>query len=238
LPIVKVLLRLDVMETTQAPRQAPALPPLRPEEAVARGSERSIFEWEAEPALLLKLIHPQALRRDVRGRATDPLFRRELKAWQAARRYSARTGRPAPVAEIVAQRAIEGGFVQLVRKVADAEGRMGPTLDKLIERDAFGAGELALLNALVADLAAAGIVVHDARPANFVLETAPGGATRFVLVDGFGDRAALPLRAWLPSLARRRLFRALRRTARDTGLAFDGRRFALTAEGLAPAPPP
>jgi hypothetical protein len=214
------------MSMTPAPWHPGVIPSLRPEEAVARGSERTVFEWADEPALLIKLMHPHALRRDLFGRMTDPVYRRERKAWRAAQDFSARTGRPPPVVEVVGLEAVAGGFVQVVRKVADAEGRMGLTLEQLAARGALGAAELALLNAHVADLAAAGIVVHDARPANFVLEMPRAGPARFVLVDGFGDRAAVPLRAWLAPLARRRLARALERTARDAGLVLDRRRLA------------
>lgn len=215
------------MPKEQALQRASFLSDLRPEKAIARGSERLVFEWEAEPSLLLKQMHRHALRRDVRGHLSDPVFRRELRAWQAACRYSRRTGRPPPVAEVVARQTVGESSVQFVRKITDADGHVGPTLERLAASDALGQRELDLLNALVDDLGRAGIVVHDARSANFVLETAPGGASRFVLVDGFGDRAAVPLRSWFPALARRRLVRALRRTARDTGLAFDGRRFAV-----------
>ena len=214
------------MSMTSTQRPLARLPSLRQAETVARGSERAVFEWEDEPTILLKLTHDHAVLRDPFGRTRDPIHSREVRAWRAALQYSARTGRPPPVAEILVLRSIDGSIVQLVRKVADAEGRMGPMLDRLIASDAFGDAELDLLNALAADLAAAGIVVYDARPANIVLEKRRDGPARFVLVDGFGDRAAIPLRALLPPLARRRLARALRRTAQETGLEFDGVRFA------------
>lgn len=202
------------------------LPSLAPERAIARGSERSVFDWPEEPGLLIKVLHANALRRDARGRVTDPVWRRERRTWRVAQAYAARTGRPPPVAEVIARLpTTAGGSLHVVRKVADAEGRMGPTLHRLAAENRLGATEIDRLNRLVADLMAAGIAVHDARAANFVLETGPGRPGRFVLVDGFGDRAAVPLRSWLPFLARRRLSRALRRTARETGLSWDGARF-------------
>jgi hypothetical protein len=210
------------------PHEAPPLrlPALEPDAAIARGSERLVFDLADEPALLLKRLRPCALRRDRRGRPWDPVHLREMRAWRRAARFAARTGRPPPVAEIIASRPVDGGFVQLVRKVADADGRMGPTLAELAASGLLDERHLALLDGLAADLAAAGIVVYDAGPANIVLETAGDGRARFVLVDGFGDRAAIPLRTWLPWLAVRRLDRALRGTARAVGLRWDGRRFA------------
>jgi hypothetical protein len=213
------------MDMPIPPPHGPPLPRLSPDRAIARGSERSVFDWPERPALLIKVTHRQALRRDSRGRVKDPLWPREYNAWRAAQAYAARSGRPPPVADVIACLPAEGGSAHVVRKIVDAEGRMGPTLDRLAAEDRLGAAEIGMLNALVADLMAAGIVVHDARAANIVLEAAPGRPARLVLVDGFGDRSAVPLRSWLPFLARRRLGRALRRTARETGLIWDGRRF-------------
>jgi len=205
------------------PSPAPALPRLSPEDAVARGSERAVFEWPEEPGLLIKLMHPRALRRDIFGRVSDPVYLRERRTWQAAQRFAARTGRPPPVAEIVGRVSAQEGSAHLVRKVADASGRMGPTLERLVAEGAFGPDELALLNRFAADLLESGLVVHDARPSNIVLETTTDGAARFVLVDGFGDRGYIPLRSWVPRLARRRLDRAFMRTARQSGLRWDAR---------------
>ncbi|MEE4118836.1 MAG: YrbL family protein [Paracoccaceae bacterium] len=202
------------------------LPPLVPERAIARGSERSVFDWPEEPGLLIKVLHANALRRDARGEMTDPVWCRERHSWLMARAYAARTGRPPPVAEVIARLPTAAGSLHVVRKVADCEGRIGPTLHRLAAENRVGEAEIDRLNALVADLMASGIAVHDARAANFVFEAGPGRAGRFVLVDGFGDRAVVPLRSWLPFLARRRLSRALCRTARETGLAWDGSRFS------------
>ncbi|RDC73774.1 hypothetical protein DLJ49_06585 [Rhodovulum sp. 12E13] len=214
------------MDTSFPPPQGLSLPRLAPEEALARGSERAVFDWPDQPGLLIKVMHPHALRRDARGGVRDPVGQRERRAWQAALAYATRTRRPPPVAEVIACLPWGSGTAHIVRKVADADGRMGPTLALLADQGRLGDAEIEMLNDLVADLQAAGIVVHDARPANFVLETSRHGASRFVLVDGFGDRALVPLRSWLPVLARRRLATALYRTARETGLHWDGRRLS------------
>ncbi len=217
------------------PPSAPPLPRLCPDDAVARGSERAVFEWAEEPGLLIKLMHPHSLSRDFFGRVTDPVYLRERRGWLAAQRFAARTGRPPPVAEVLGRISAREGAAHVVRKVADARGRMGPTLERLVGESAFGAAELDLLNRFAADLVASGLVVYDAQPSNIVLETTVDGAARFVLVDGLGDRGYIPVRSWVPRLARRRLDRAFLRTARKTGLSWDVRaaRFRFEGDGRA-----
>jgi hypothetical protein len=199
------------------------LPPLSQETAIAQGRERLVFDWPARPDLLLKVARTASLGSGGARPAhrIPPLFRREERSWRAAKRMAQSRGQPVPLAEIVANVPFEQGVAQVVRKITDGAGNLAPTLADLVQSGTITSDHLTLLNAFVGELHALAVVVYDAKATNIVLDCAPDTQPRFVLVDGYGDRALIPLKTWIKPLARRRLARALARTARETGLAWD-----------------
>lgn len=109
--------------------------------------------------------------------------------------------------------------------IRDADGAMAPSLADQCAAGALSADQQTALDAFVAAIYDLQIVVHDAGPKNIVWHEKQ---SRYVLVDGFGDRSAIPLKTWIKPLNDRRLDRAFAETAAKSGLTWDpkARRFS------------
>ncbi|WP_425038966.1 YrbL family protein [Primorskyibacter sp. S187A] len=179
-----------------------------PAREIARGSERLVFTLEQHPDLLLKILKPKHLRRlqgaqeqSWRGwfriRQTYGLYRREQKAWTDAMMRASVRRIPPPVAGIADFVLTPNGLAQLVEHIRAKDGHTAPTLHALLEQGPLTREQMEALNAFVAALYDWHIPAYDLGPKNIVWQDSQA---RFVLVDGFGDRAAVPLVTWFKKL--------------------------------------
>ena len=200
------------------------------DDEIARGSERHVYLVPNAPDMLLKVMRSKHLRTIVqtddktfRGwlkiRKAYALYRREQKVWNDAMLRAANRGSFPPLAGISTLVLTQSGLGQLVERIVDADGNTAPTLDDLL-RQPLPEDKLAALNTFVAALYDWHIPAYDLGPKNIVWDTA---SKRFVLVDGFGDRAVLPLKTWFRRLNNRRLDRAFAETAQKCPLIWDGK---------------
>ncbi|MFQ6552813.1 YrbL family protein [Aestuariibius insulae] len=183
-------------------------------EAVARGSERVVYRLAERPGVLLKIAKG-------RPQTPPPVYRYEQALWDARRHLQ-----DVPLPQIFGTVPTELGLAQVVEEIADGEGRSrtlaslatdGPLTDATLER----------LTEFARRAIEMGIPIHDPRARNLLYGVRDGEAA-FVIVDGFGDRALVPLKRWLPWLNARVLNRRFDQVGREVGLIWDaaGRRFA------------
>ncbi|TRD23039.1 YrbL family protein [Palleronia caenipelagi] len=120
--------------------------------------------------------------------------------------------------------ATQQGIGALWQAVRGPDGTLAPTLKSRVKRGQLPE-MIAPLNRFVAALSEFHVVVADLNPRNIVLD--PKG--RMVMVDGFLDQAALPLRSWSRSLNDRRLNAACTYLAGRLDVTWDprSRSFAL-----------
>ncbi|REC57736.1 hypothetical protein DRV84_06070 [Rhodosalinus sediminis] len=197
---------------------------------VAQGAERRVYLDPDRDDRVLKLIIPLAERklnpRSMRGVTTryfpSVLYRstlaeqkeqaRALCSWRDA------WGRP-PFALHFGFVPTSLGWGAVAQRVAAPDGGVGPTLLQLTRAGALDARVVELLNDTAARIARADLRASDLNAKNLVLGSR-GGPEEVVLVDGFGDVHALPVRNWSRRANRTGLRHAFARIAGKLGLVW------------------
>ncbi|MHA6323921.1 YrbL family protein [Roseivivax sp. CAU 1753] len=192
---------------------------------LARGSERAVYRMPGAADQLIKVMLPK-YRRGFDGLDPDSragrrkhaeayaLFAREDAALRAARQRS----ETPPLAAIIGYRETDQGRGQVVEMIRGPDGGLAPSLAEQAATGALDDRQMQALATFVDAVYRCHIVVHDAGPANIVWDAT---AARYVLVDGFGDRSAVPLKSWFRALNDRRLDRAFAICGQKAGLRWD-----------------
>lgn len=208
---------------------------LDPGNSVAKGVQRSVHLHPAIGSQLIKVLRPEetrARRNNFNG-VFDRLFpstriRQVRKEYQEYLRYMLALPQPdlhVPISHMF-------GFVQtnlglgcVTERVVGADGGLGRTLGAMAKAGEVKAEDIALLNDTIGRMFASGLRASDLNPANFVFgQRYTGdqlGPRECVLVDGFGDIHAVPVRslsAWSNRIA---MQSTCARLGRNSGLQFD-----------------
>lgn len=210
---------------------------LEPEKCLGKGTERLIFDHPSNPALVVKVLMPQEdliLGRGFKGTSTR-LFpsvrvRQIRKEYHEYARIMLGHPDPAfvpPIAHMYGFAATNLGLGCLSEKVIGTDGTTGPTLYTLTQDAKLASEMLTLLNDCVAGIYDCGLRAGDLNPRNFVFGRRSLGTGSFteqsscVLVDGFGDIHAIPVRSVSRWSNRKGLDQGFTRLAGKIGLAFD-----------------
>jgi hypothetical protein len=190
---------------------------LRDSSPLFTGTLRHVYQHPAEPGLLIKV----------------PKYKREPTVWERRwRPYFGNTanlrelrevvrmstgGREVPVhfPSVFGMVRTDKGWGLVVGKECDRSGAIAPTLGQLKAAGRFDEASAAL-ERFVRWLQHTDAVVQDVHPNNLLLADR-GGTSEIVLIDGFGDRAAITMRTYFPSLNRRRTRHFLERFERKWG---------------------
>lgn len=206
------------------PEMIDCAPALRLSDAVpiASGQVRRIFEHPHDARLLIKILRPDSIERRWKGamRAYKRLARalhysghvRELKEYITA--CARHPGRPAPIARTIGVVETDLGLGLVAEKVVGPDSTLAPTLaTRYVSEGGFSAALEHDLARLLEDLLACNVIVGDMHAWNIVYGSDSRGGPRFVLIDGFGEKLAIPL----TSMSRRfnahntrRLYRRMR----------------------------
>ncbi len=193
---------------------------LDPQQALAGGRDRLVFQHPARPDRIIKVMRPRYVR--MQGRRWIVPFSMSWRfgtlkhfAREVAYGLELRARHPELVplmAEILGFETTSLGLGLVCEKIGDGHGGLAPTLAEVLARPGVAPAFRARAAGFLEDLAAAPFVFRDVSSRNIVV--APD---RFVVVDGFGDFNVLPLRHFSRALNRfcqRHDIRALR-TALD-----------------------
>ena len=168
-------------------------------EPVAAGGRRYIYEHPDDPALLIKVMRQDNLQHrwfDApwyrRLARTGPYvsYMREFKEYLTSRRYS---DEPSPVARVVGLVDTDLGLGLICEKVIGDDGRMAPSLERLVKTQGMTPAINALINRLFEEVLRHYVIVNDLHAANVVYGTDSRGGPRLVIIDGFGEKNVLPL---------------------------------------------
>jgi hypothetical protein len=117
---------------------------------------------------------------------------RELKEYIAT--CARHPDRHAPISRMVGLVQTDLGLGLVVEKVRGADGGMAPTLaTRYAAEGGFSASIERDLAEFRASLLACNVIVGDLHAWNIVYGTDSRGGPRFVMVDGFGEKLAIPL---------------------------------------------
>lgn len=207
---------------------------------IAEGLHRDVFAVPGQPDMLVK----------VRGRKRTPLsdrpVKRSIRALLPETRFRVLlidavhemivatrlgdNGPASPLSKCFGIIATDRGPGVLAERICDASGALAPRLVDLHKRGALDAATLDLLNDFCARLFDMGIIAGDLHERNIVLGLR-GGETRFFLVDGIGDRHAIPIRTWFQWINARSHNRKLGQVADRLNLIWHSDRRAFSMPG-------
>ena len=183
---------------------------LNPAARLAEGVERQIFAHPDDPTLLVKVLKTRPTASYTRltfGQITQRFF--PTTRWRPIAKQMAEYARlqltyqhdptfVSPVSHLYGFVQTNLGLACLTERITDAAGQNAPTLKDSLASHTFTADDLAALNAFVADLYRIGVRAGDLNAGNFVYgfrHTHPADTPQWVLVDGFGDFHAIPIRS-------------------------------------------
>jgi hypothetical protein len=216
---------------------------LRSSDIVAKGVQRAVYLHPLDPTKLIKVLRPATTmpRRNNFNGIMDRLLpstrlRQIRKEYAEYLRVMLTHPEPdfhAPIAHMFGFTPTNEGLGCITERVMQPDGRLGETLGAKAQAGSLTPAQLALLNDTIARIYANDIRASDMNPANFVFGhrdngTGPG-PEECVLVDGFGDIHAIPVRSMARWSNRIGLDDSCKRLARNTGLRWDpkARQFAL-----------
>jgi len=164
---------------------------------LARGRCRAVYRHPENPRWLIKIIRPEAPPRDPWYKARrryGPFLPtlRELKEFLSI--HARRPEDQALVENIVGFVQTDLGLGLIVELLTGPGGEPAPTIAALAGRGGFGPAERAALDAFFSRLMDSGLIIGDLHLRNVVYaHDARTGESRFVLVDGIGDKLFIPL---------------------------------------------
>jgi len=184
------------------------------------GGERFIYQHPAAPSLLVKVFDLQQYAQD---QAKKPItqwhkrFRRspyngyvtELAEYIASQSQSSKnTALSVPLARVVGVVSLAGGGMGLLtEKITGPTGGLAPTLREVVQRNGLSPQLCVELATFFDTLAEAHVILNDLGPSNIVVGTNASGRSGLWLIDGFGNKQAIPIFALSKTWNRRRIMR-------------------------------
>ncbi|MDT0498462.1 YrbL family protein [Algiphilus sp. W345] len=178
---------------------------------IAQGLNRCVYAHPHDPGQLIKVLRPDRAqwydekrfrwyqrRRRYRGCSG---FLQEIREHLAV--YAAERGISPHLENIVGMTDTDLGFGLIVEALRGRNGGYAPPLSKVVRSGDFDASAQAALDQFLAWLLQSPIVVTDLTWGNLLYAVGDNHTQRFVLIDGFGESVALPLRTFSDSINRR-----------------------------------
>lgn len=200
-------------------RSSDAVLTLSTAEPIAVGHLRSVYQHPYHPGELIKVMRADAVakRWNAPGRWHKRLPRtrhfvqylRELKEFIAARARAPEVD--VPIARMIGIVDTDLGLGLISEKVVDADGALAPTLAALYSRRGFTPELERALATFLEGLLAANAIVGDMHAWNIVYGSDSRGGPRLVMIDGFGEKHAVPISSMSSAVNRYRTKRLYKR---------------------------
>jgi hypothetical protein len=178
---------------------------LRGSTPIANGHKRFIFQHPADPMLLIKVMQPDVVAERWGGSGKRPWYKtsRRYGQYMSLRRelseyLAAAVKRPGGVPVLQKFAGIvdtDYGIGVVVEKLVGRDGGLAPTLAMLARRDGITPELLRKLDQFESELIEHNIVVGKLHAHNLVLAVR-GDEERFVVIDGYGETALIPIHTW------------------------------------------
>lgn len=208
---------------------------LKDQTPVKQGGQRQVFLHPHDPTKLVKVLRPVVSKGNRRafGRVIGRWFpstriRQIRKEYQEYLRTMLNNPAPdfhCPIAHMFGFVTTDIGLGCLTEHVMQPDGATGKTIGQLARDGELTQANLDLLNDAVARIYRHNIRASDMNASNFVIGHRQQGALlgpeECVLVDGFGDIHAIPVRSMARWSNRLGLDDSCRRLARNTKMKWD-----------------
>jgi len=186
---------------------------------LAVGHLRYVFQHPGRADALIKIMRADAVasrwNAPTRWHKRLPRTRhyigylRELKEYIGARARAPDVD--APIARMIGVVDTDLGLGLVSEKVVDAAGALAPTLAAVYEKRGFTPELEAALAAFLQGLLEGNVIVGDMHAWNIVFGSDSRGGPRLVMIDGFGEKHAIPLSSMSRAVNRYRTKRLYRR---------------------------
>jgi len=189
-------------------------------EPLAVGHLRSVYQHPQHADELIKLMRSDVVEKrwNARGRWLKRLPRtrhyigypRELKEYIAARALS--DSGDLPIVRMIGLVETDLGLGLVSEKVVDADGALAPTLAAVYAKRGFAPDLRAALDAFLEGLLGGNVIVGDMHAWNIVYGRDSRGGPRLIMIDGFGEKHAIPVSSMSRVINRyrtRRLFKRM-----------------------------
>jgi hypothetical protein len=175
---------------------------LRDSKPVAQGHKRFVFQHPADPDLLIKVWQPDVVAE--RWSSARPWYRqsryrqylslqREISEHLA---LAVKFPNGVPVLQkVVGMVQTDYGVGAVVEKLRGRDGGLAPSLATLARRDGVTPQLLEKVGRFRDELLAYGIVIGKLHDRNLVLGLRDN-EERFIMVDGYGEKTAIPIHVW------------------------------------------
>ncbi len=197
----------------------PAVLQLADRAPLAVGHLRYVFQHPGNRNELIKVMRADAVaarwNRKSRWAKRLPRTRhyigylRELKEYIAARARSTH-GEP-PIARMIGLIETDLGLGLVSEKVLGTDGALAPTLAAVYERRGFTPELARALEVFFDGLTDSNVIVGDMHAWNIVYGSDSRGGPRLVMIDGFGEKHAIPISSMSRAVNRYRTKRLYRR---------------------------
>lgn len=192
---------------------------------VTSGRTRNVHVHQDLPGVLIKTLKPELVDRDGHFKAYEwwkkgrPhgayfAFRREIdELIVLCRRHYGRNPSRLPFARICGLAATSAGLGLVVERISGADGTLAPTMLDLIASGHFEARHAKAMERFLEQCRDLHVVFGDLTVNNIVYTETRDPRGEFVAIDGFGEKAAIPLHRWSRFLNDRKIERVRRRLA-------------------------
>ena len=178
---------------------------LEDEDLIATGSEKAVYPYPDDNLKLVKVLlkkTPQGNRSvllNVLARRFPSLLWRQISKeyGEYTRLMLANQNHDfiPPISHLFGFVTTQKGLACVTEKVTDNDGNPAPTLRKILESNQFNDEILKTLNTMITKIYSLDIRAGDISASNIVVGYRQSGKRESVLVDGFGDIHAIPVRS-------------------------------------------
>jgi hypothetical protein len=195
-----------------------ALLALKGRRPVATGASRVVHQHPHDPDLLVKTMRPDFLA----GRRVNTRWSHRFKR---ARIFSifvreiseqlvliGKGEEPRAFLQwIVGFEETDLGLGMVVEALRAPDGKLAPSLHRVVARKEFDKAARRDLERFCAAILESNVILGALNPRNILYAVDPAGGRRFVLIDGFGEGALIPLMGIFPAWSRRAKRKHVRR---------------------------
>ncbi|WP_271947077.1 YrbL family protein [Ruegeria faecimaris] len=190
---------------------------LKDRKIIAQGNRQFVYQHPDLPDTLLKIPQPQTID-DEAHLVTDTWFDRMFRRSTAFKGFlrefhesfdlmvrHQKSAAPIPVCEVRGVVQTDLGLALMYERISEPDGQLSPSLIGLVQSRRLKPHHLDSLNAHFDILVKENVLVSNQNPGNIVYQTLADGSGRWVWIDSFGNKQAIPVRRWFPSLNKRKI---------------------------------
>lgn len=186
---------------------------------IAQGNQQYVYVHPHNPSRLVKVpqpetydaeghsVHTKGIVRIFRPGSMYKGFLREFRQYLELKARRQELNAVLPICEVHGTVPTDLGLGLVYELVADPDGTLPPSLKQMIDAGKVEQWHLPLLNAFFDEMIENHILISNRNLNNIIFQTQGPGKGRFVCIDSFGCKQAIPLKKWSKRLNTRALNR-------------------------------